>query len=80
MEKDGWCSQASFRVKPHVTKQEIRGILEGVYGMDVETVHTINYEGKKKQTKHGFYRRPDWKKAHVTFRGPIADSAAGSDV
>ena len=70
LEKHGWCREAAFRTKPHATKYEIRGILEGVYGLDVESVRTINYQGKKKMNKYGYYRRPDWKKAHVTFREP----------
>mmetsp|Transcript_9223 Transcript_9223/g.23366 ORF Transcript_9223/g.23366 Transcript_9223/m.23366 type:complete len:115 (+) Transcript_9223:161-505(+) len=72
-EKTGWVPSAAFRTKPHMTKQEIRGILEGVYGLDVKKVHTINYEGKKKPSKYGFFRRPDWKKAHVTFNKPPAN-------
>eukprot|EP00951_Prasinocladus_malaysianus_P047408 scaffold650339_cov45-Prasinocladus_malaysianus.AAC.1 len=62
--KQGWCKEATFRTRPNATKQEIKGILEGVYGMDVASVQTINYEGKKKRSKYGFVRRPDWKKAH----------------
>jgi large subunit ribosomal protein L23 len=69
-EKTGWVRAAAFRTKPHMTKQEIRGILEGVYGLDVKKVNTINYEGKKKPSRSGYFRRPDWKKAHVIFNPP----------
>lgn len=72
LEKEGWCREAAFRTKPHVTKQEIRGILEGMYGLNVSSVQTINYEGKKKRDKYGFYRRPDWKKAYVVFKNPAS--------
>uniref|UniRef100_A0A061SND8 Large ribosomal subunit protein uL23c n=1 Tax=Tetraselmis sp. GSL018 TaxID=582737 RepID=A0A061SND8_9CHLO len=70
LETEGWCKEAVFRTRPNASKQEIRGILEGVYGLNVASVHTINYEGKKKEGRSGPYRRVDWKKAHVTFKKP----------
>jgi len=38
-----------------------------VYGLSVASLRTLNYEGAKKRGKHGFYRRPDYKKVYVTF-------------
>jgi large subunit ribosomal protein L23 len=42
---------------------EIKAFLESVYGLRVESVRTLNYEGRKKRGKGGFFRRPDYKKA-----------------
>jgi large subunit ribosomal protein L23 len=46
---------------------ELRKYLESVYGLSVASLRTLNYEGAKKRGKHGFYRRPDYKKVYVTF-------------
>lgn len=41
---------------------EIKRFLESVYGLKVESVHTLNYEGKKKRRKTGTFRESDFKK------------------
>lgn len=41
---------------------EIKRFLESVYGLKVEDVRTINYEGKRKRRKTGFFREIDYKK------------------
>jgi large subunit ribosomal protein L23 len=53
---------------------EIKRVLESLYGLEVEKVHTLNMEGKKKlNRKTGtFYRRPDYKKAYVVLKNPIS--------
>ena len=61
-----------------VLQLEIRQCLERVYGLDVAKVRTLNYEGKKKRGKYGFFRRPDYKKAYVTLRPPAAAAAPAS--
>ena len=33
-------------------------------------IRTLNYEGRKKRGKHGYYRRNDYKKAYVTLDPP----------
>ncbi len=33
-----------------------------MYGLKVEAVHTVNYEGKRKRRKQGFFRESDYKK------------------
>ena len=50
---------------------EIKRFLESVYGLQVERVTTMNYEGKKKRGRFGMYRRPDWKKAIVALKEPV---------
>lgn len=52
---------------------EIKQFLERVYGLDVVSVRTANFEGSKHRGKTGHhYRRADWKKAHVTLRPPTS--------
>lgn len=46
-----------------------------MYGLHVASVRTLNVEGKKKRGKHGFYRRPDYKKVYVTLNKEPAASA-----
>ena len=59
-----------------VLQFEIKQYLERVYGLEVSKVRTLNVEGKKKRNKFGFFRRPDYKKAHVTFKNPEQSPAA----
>lgn len=42
----------------------------------MDSVRTLNYEGRKKRGKTGFYRRADYKKVYVTLKEPA--SAASS--
>ena len=53
---------------------EIKSMLERLYGLDVKEVRTANYEGKKKRTKYGFFRAPDWKKAYVFLNKPAKEA------
>ncbi|CAI7742213.1 unnamed protein product [Closterium sp. NIES-53] len=60
-----------FRTIPSVNKVEIRRYLETLYNLEVSRVHTMNYEGKKKRSQYGYYRRPDWKKVVVELKNPV---------
>ena len=46
---------------------QIRQFLERVYGLKVASVHTVNYEGKKKRRKTGYYLTPTYKKASTAL-------------
>ncbi|KAF5843641.1 hypothetical protein DUNSADRAFT_10816 [Dunaliella salina] len=74
LKETGWLREVAFKTAPHVTKHEIKGFLESVYGMKVERVHTINYLGKRHQAlskgRMKEYRDDDWKKAYVIFAPP----------
>lgn len=67
-ETNGTLKQVAFQTIPRVSKPELKKYLESVYGLSVATVRTLNYEGVKKRGKHGFFRRPDYKKVYVTFK------------
>ena len=54
---------------------QIRQLLERVYGLNVVSVRTANFEGRKKRSKFGFYREPDWKKVFVTLKPKAAEAA-----
>ena len=47
---------------------EVKNLLQTVYKVGVERVHTINYEGKKKRVGNYFYQRPDYKKVYVQLK------------
>ena len=61
-----------FRVSPDANKLEIKKAVEDMYGVTVESVHTMNYAGKKKSryTKSGIIngKTSAFKKAIVTLK------------
>ncbi len=59
-----------FRVMPDSTKYEIKEAVEKLFKVNVEKVHTSNYEGKMRRLAQGRPqgRRADWKKAIVTVK------------
>lgn len=59
---------SSDRTQLRIVQIELRKYLESVYGLSVNSLRTLNYEGTKKRGKHGFYRRPEYKKVYVTFK------------
>uniref|UniRef100_A0A7S2VVV2 Large ribosomal subunit protein uL23c n=1 Tax=Chlamydomonas chlamydogama TaxID=225041 RepID=A0A7S2VVV2_9CHLO len=74
IKETGWAREVAFRTTPNMTKLEIKGILESLYGMKVERVSTINYLGRRHvtvdQLKRTQWREDDWKKAYVIFKRP----------
>ena len=63
--------QLVFRTLPSVNKIEIKRLLERLYALPVEAVHTANYEGKKKRSRGGFFRKPDFKVAYVKLKEAV---------
>ena len=61
-----------FRVSPDANKLEIKKAAEVMYGVNVESVNTMNYAGKKKSryTKSGIIngKTSAFKKAIVTLK------------
>lgn len=58
----------TFRVDRRATKPEIKSAVEKIFNVEVATVRTINYEGKKVRRGRFEGRRPSWKKAYVTLK------------
>ena len=51
-----------------VAQTEVRNLLQSVYGVGVDKVHTANYEGKKKRRGFHYYQKADYKKVYVKLR------------
>ncbi len=57
--------QYTFMVHPEANKSMIKRAVEEVFGVKVEDVKTLNYEGKVKRLGVHVGRRADYKKAIV---------------
>jgi large subunit ribosomal protein L23 len=54
-------------VREDATKPEIKGAVEKLFEVEVDTVKVINVRGKMKYGKHPG-KRPNWKKAYVRLK------------
>ena len=61
-------NQYVFKVKPGANKIEIKKAIEARFQVRVESVNTINVQGKVKKTRGVEGRRPAWKKAVVRLK------------
>ena len=67
-----------FRVRPDASKQQVKEAIEGLFGVSVTKVNTINVEGKQKLFRGRLGKRKDFKKAVVTLEsGQSIDLASG---
>ena len=58
-----------FRVDPRANKMEIKQAVEAMFGVTVDGVNTMRYEGKRKRSRTARYgKRSDWKRAVVTLK------------
>jgi large subunit ribosomal protein L23 len=57
----------ALKVAPAATKTEIASAVAKIFGVKVESVRTINVQGKLKRVGRFEGRRPHWKKAYVTI-------------
>lgn len=55
----------TFEVAKEATKTQIKAAVEEIFGVKVEKVNTVNYEGKLKRMGRNEGRRPSYKKAIV---------------
>ena len=58
----------TFEVKRDANKIAIRNAIEEVFGVQVESVNTMNMQGKEKRMGAHVGRRPSFKKAIVTLK------------
>jgi len=59
-------NQYLFRVDPKAGKTEIKKAVENLFGVKVERVNTMRYEGKRKRERTVKYgKKSDWKRAVV---------------
>lgn len=67
-----------FEVHPLATKLEIRHAVEKIFGVEVNSVRTINYMGKIKRVGQRIGRQAKWKKAYVSLKpGSAIDLVEG---
>ena len=71
----------TFVVHPDSNKTQIKIAIEKIFSVKVDSVNTLNRQGKRKRTRTGFGKRADSKRAIVTlaegdridiFGGPTA--------
>ncbi len=71
-------NQVTFRVRKEATKPDIKLAVEGLFGVKVKAVNTLNRKGKVKKFKGRPGRRSDVKKAIVTLvEGQSIDVTTG---
>ncbi len=71
----------TFEVAPDANKTEIKIAIQQIFNVRVETVNTLNRQGKRKRTRTGWGRRKNVKRAIVkladgdrieAFGGPVS--------
>ncbi|PWJ55472.1 LSU ribosomal protein L23P [Quadrisphaera granulorum] len=67
----------TFLVDPRANKTEIKVAVEKIFGVKVDSVNTLNREGKKRRTRTGTGKRKDTKRAIVTLREGTIDIFGG---
>ena len=71
-------NQVTFRVSPDATKPQNKRAVEGLFGVKVTKVNTLNMNGKVKMFKGRPGKRADYKKAIVTLaEGDSIDITTG---
>ena len=63
----------TFLVDPRANKTEIKIAVEKVFGVKVDSVNTLNRQGKSRRTRFGTGQRKDTKRAIVTLREGTID-------
>ncbi len=65
--EDARVRRYTFAVDARANKVEIREAIEAIFGVTVDSVNTMNYDGKLKRMGATSGRRPAWKKAIITI-------------
>ncbi|MBN8447719.1 MAG: 50S ribosomal protein L23 [Candidatus Accumulibacter sp.] len=60
--------QVIFRVASNATKPEVKGAVELLFKVAVESVQIANVKGKQKKFGRVMGRRSNWKKAYVCLQ------------
>ena len=63
----------TFIVDPRSNKTEIKIAVEEIFGVKVDSVHTMNRPGKARRTRFGVGKRKDTKRAIVTLKSGSID-------
>ena len=68
----------TFIVDPRANKTEIKIAIETIFGVKVDSVNTLNRQGKTRRTKFGLGKRKNTKRAIVTLKEGSIDIFGGS--
>ena len=68
----------TFVVDPRANKTEIKIAVENIFGVKVDSVNTLNRQGKTRRTKFGLGKRKNTKRAIVTLKEGSIDIFGGS--
>jgi large subunit ribosomal protein L23 len=63
----------TFVVDPRANKTEIKLAIEKIFNVKVDSVNTLNRQGKTRRTKFGPGKRKDTKRAIVTLKSGSID-------
>lgn len=67
----------TFLVDPRANKTEIKIAIEQIFDVKVDSVNTLNRQGKSRRTRFGTGKRKDTKRAIVTLREGSIDIFGG---
>lgn len=71
-------NQVTFKVRSEATKPQVKEAVEGLFGVKVKAVNTLNQKGKVKRFRGRIGKRIDVKKAIVTLvEGDSIDVTTG---
>lgn len=71
-------NQYIFHVVNDASKSEVKGAVEMLFDVNVESVRIVNVKGKNKAFRMRPGRRSDWKKAYVRVQeGQVIDFLGG---
>jgi large subunit ribosomal protein L23 len=71
-------NQYVFRVIKDANKSEVKGAVEMLFDVNVESVRIVNVKGKSKSFRQRPGKRSDWKKAYVRVQeGQVIDFLSG---
>ena len=66
-------NQYTFEVDPRSNKTEIKQAVEHIFNVKVDTINTLNRQGKTRKTRFGLGKRKDTKRAIVTLKSGSID-------
>lgn len=71
-------NQYVFRVIKDANKSEVKGAVEMLFDVNVQSVRIVNVKGKSKSFRQRPGKRSDWKKAYVRVQeGQVIDFLSG---
>jgi large subunit ribosomal protein L23 len=74
-------NQYVFQVVTDASKAEVKGAVELLFDVNVESVRIVNVKGKTKSFRMRPGKRSDWKKAYVRVQeGQVIDFLGGESV